>query len=166
MKNLLLYSLTLILLSTTLCSAREYHVSVKGDDNNDGSGLKPFKTIGAASLVAYPGDTITVHAGIYREWVNPVRGGESDMKRIVYRAAPGPRLPMPGSLEDRGSADSQASGSVHHGTRHGSPPGKDASACVSRRHQSRPVPQSDERPPRRGPSPTQCPHTRRHAPVH
>jgi len=44
-----------------------------------------------------PGDTITVHAGIYREWVNPVRGGESDLKRIVFRAAPGEKVEIKGS---------------------------------------------------------------------
>ena len=32
---------------------------------------------------------ITVHQGVYRERINPPRGGKSDEKRIVYRAAPG-----------------------------------------------------------------------------
>ena len=36
-----------------------------------------------------PGDTITVHAGVYRERVAPPRGGTSDAKRIVYQAASG-----------------------------------------------------------------------------
>jgi len=80
-----------------MISAREYHVSVKGADNNDGSSLRPFKTITAAIKFAFPGDTITVHAGIYREWVNPLRGGESDEKRIVFRAAPGERAEIKGS---------------------------------------------------------------------
>jgi hypothetical protein len=97
MKNLVIYSLTLLLITTALCSAREYHVSVKGVDTNNGSAPKPFKTIRAAVSVAFPGDTITVHAGIYREWVNPVRGGENDLKRIVYRAAPGEKAEIKGS---------------------------------------------------------------------
>lgn len=80
-----------------MCSAREYHVSVNGNDINDGSVLKPFKTITAAVKYAFPGDTITVHAGTYREWVNPVRGGENDLKRIVYRAAPGEKAEIKGS---------------------------------------------------------------------
>jgi len=86
-----------IILNITVLDAREFHVSVKGNDINDGSSLKPFKTIGAAVQNAYAGDTITVHAGIYREWVNPLRGGESDLKRIVYRAAPGEKAEIKGS---------------------------------------------------------------------
>jgi hypothetical protein len=80
-----------------MLSAHEYHVSVKGNDTNDGSALKPLKTISAAVQKAFPGDTITVHAGTYREWVNPLRGGESDSKRIVYRAAPGEKAEIKGS---------------------------------------------------------------------
>ncbi len=76
---------------------KEYHVSVKGSDSNPGSAVLPFKTISAAVKTAFPGDTITVHAGTYREWVNPLRGGESDTKRIVYRAAPGEKAEIKGS---------------------------------------------------------------------
>lgn len=86
-----------LIFNFTLLSAREYHVSVKGNDSNEGSSQKPFKTINRAVQSAFPGDTITVHAGIYREWVNPVRGGESDSKRIVYRAAPGEKAEIKGS---------------------------------------------------------------------
>ena len=46
---------------------------------------------------AYAGDTITVHSGTYREWINPLRGGESDSKRIVYRAAAGEKVEIKGS---------------------------------------------------------------------
>ena len=35
------------------------------------------------------GDTITVHEGIYRERINPHRGGASGQKRIAFRASPG-----------------------------------------------------------------------------
>jgi len=74
------------LLSSSLY-AKEYHVSVEGRDTNSGSSSKPFRTISAAAKVAKPGEAITVHAGTYRERVNPPRGGISDKKRIVYRAA-------------------------------------------------------------------------------
>jgi hypothetical protein len=77
--------------------AREYHVSVKGDDAGTGAESAPFRTIGRAALAAFPGDVITVHAGVYREWINPPRGGESDGRRIVYRAAPGERAEIKGS---------------------------------------------------------------------
>ena len=78
-------------------SAREYHVSVSGSDANEGSAARPFKTISAAALRAQPGDVITVHEGIYRECINPPRGGKSDRKRIVYQAAKGEKVEIKGS---------------------------------------------------------------------
>ncbi|NLP10369.1 right-handed parallel beta-helix repeat-containing protein [bacterium] len=89
--------LNLLLMLCTTLAAREYHVSVRGSDANEGSPARPLKTIQAAALRALPGDTITVHAGTYRERVNPVRGGESDHRRIVYRAAPGETVHLKGS---------------------------------------------------------------------
>ncbi len=78
-------------------NAKEYHVSVSGNAQNNGSVSKPFKTISKAVENAYAGDTITVHAGTYREWINPIRGGENDIKRIVYRAAYGKKVEIKGS---------------------------------------------------------------------
>jgi alpha-N-arabinofuranosidase len=78
-------------------SGTEFHVSVKGDDANDGSALSPLRTISAAAQLARPGDVITVHEGIYRERITPPRGGESPERRIVYRAAPGERAEIRGS---------------------------------------------------------------------
>ncbi len=78
-------------------AAREIHVSVKGDDGNNGSAEQPFRTIAAAAELARPGDVITVHAGIYREEVTPPRGGTSDEKRIVYQAAEGEQVEIRGS---------------------------------------------------------------------
>ena len=78
-------------------SAEEYHVSKKGSNSNNGSRQSPFLTIEQAIIFAFPGDTITVHTGTYREWVNPRRGGASDLKRIVYRAAPGETVEIKGS---------------------------------------------------------------------
>jgi len=75
----------------------EFHISPKGDDANPGSANKPFKTITAAAQAAQPGDIVTVHEGIYREWVKPPRGGESDAQRIVYQAAPGEKVEIRGS---------------------------------------------------------------------
>lgn len=78
-------------------AAREFHVSVKGDDANSGSASRPFRTISAAARIAQPGDIITVHEGTYRERVSPPRGGTSDRRRIVYQAAPGERVAIKGS---------------------------------------------------------------------
>jgi alpha-L-arabinofuranosidase len=75
----------------------EIHVSVHGNDHNNGSRSSPVRTISAAALRAQPGDTITVHEGVYREQVDPPRGGTSDNQRIVYRAAPGEKVVIKGS---------------------------------------------------------------------
>lgn len=77
--------------------AVELHVSIGGDDRNPGTRGSPLRTIQRAADMAQPGDTITVHAGLYRERVNPPRGGDSDARRIVYRAAPGERVEIRGS---------------------------------------------------------------------
>ena len=97
MPKLIVCFLILAIGINTLSFATEYHVAVNGNDANDGSAAKPFKTITATVSHAFPGDTITVHAGTYREWVNPVRGGENDSRRIVYRAAPGEIAEIKGS---------------------------------------------------------------------
>ena len=76
---------------------RTYHVSVKGNDKHPGTVKKPLRTISAASLLAMPGDTVMVYEGIYRERVNPPRGGISEDKRITYMAAPGQEVVITGS---------------------------------------------------------------------
>jgi alpha-N-arabinofuranosidase len=81
----------------TASADQEYHVSAQGNDGNDGSKSRMLKTISAAAVLARPGDVITVHEGVYRERVNPPRGGESDARRIVYQAAPGEKVAITGS---------------------------------------------------------------------
>ncbi len=88
---------TLLLLFSLPLSAKEHHVSVKGSDTNVGTQSAPLKTISAAAKVAQAGDVITVHEGTYRELINPPRGGESDAKRITYRAAEGEKVVIKGS---------------------------------------------------------------------
>ncbi len=92
-----LFVLLLTLTSHCMAFAIEYHVSPQGHDSNKGSFLAPFKTISKAASIAVAGDTITVHQGVYREMVVPPRGGNSDVKRITYRAAPGEKVEIKGS---------------------------------------------------------------------
>lgn len=92
----------LVLSLASLAGGAEYHVSVGGSDENDGSAARPFRTITKAAETAQPGDVITVHQGVYRESVAPPRGGTSDENRIVYRAAPGERVEIKGSEAVRG----------------------------------------------------------------
>lgn len=89
-------SLALLLCSYGI-SAKEYHVMPTGSDAAPGTPEAPFKTINHAAQVALPGDTVTVHNGVYREWVDPLNGGESDWKRILYRVADGEKAELKGS---------------------------------------------------------------------
>lgn len=77
--------------------ASEWHVAMNGQDANPGSKHEPFRTIQRAADLANPGDVITIHTGIYRERVNPPRGGVSDQQRIVYQAAKGEPVSIRGS---------------------------------------------------------------------
>jgi alpha-N-arabinofuranosidase len=82
---------------TISARATEFHVTTGGNDAHPGTQAAPFRTIQHAADRAQPGDVITVHHGIYRERITPPRGGESDSKRIVYRAAPGETVEIRGS---------------------------------------------------------------------
>ena len=75
----------------------ELHVATTGSDEADGSPDRPLRTINRAAALAVPGDTVVVHRGEYREWVQPQRGGLSDRRRITYTAAPGEHVVVKGS---------------------------------------------------------------------
>ena len=64
------------------------HVAKSGSDTATGTAQAPLLTIGAAAALAQPGDTVVVHEGVYREWVNPPRGGTAAAP-ITYQAALG-----------------------------------------------------------------------------
>ncbi len=89
----------LILFSTIAASlsAAEFHVATHGADTNPGTANAPWRTIQHAADLAQPGDVITVHEGVYRERVNPPRGGDSETRRIIYQAAPGAKIEIKGS---------------------------------------------------------------------
>jgi alpha-N-arabinofuranosidase len=91
------FLLGLVVLGNIDVFSREYHVSVNGSDVANGSLHQPFKTISKASKTARAGDTITVHAGTYREWVDPLFGGTNEFNRILYRAAIGEDVIIKGS---------------------------------------------------------------------
>jgi alpha-L-arabinofuranosidase len=101
MKIASITALILTALATTL-HATEFHVAITGKDANDGTQGAPFRTIQHAAELAQPGDTITVHAGTYRERITPPRGGESDAKRVVYQAAAGEKVIITGSEPIKG----------------------------------------------------------------
>jgi len=88
---------TVVLFVAGAAAAREIHVSKSGRDSDAGDRDNPYLIISRAARVAGPGDTVIVHAGTYREWVKPVRGGTSESKRITYRAARDEKVIVKGS---------------------------------------------------------------------
>lgn len=74
-----------------------YHVSTNGNDAWSGSESAPLGTINRAASLAQPGDTVLVHDGVYREWVDPQNGGTDENNRILYEAAPGEHPVIKGS---------------------------------------------------------------------
>ena len=93
----LLLAAFIVICSSGRTFAREIHISKEGNDSASGSNSHPYLTISRAASVAQAGDTVIVHAGTYREWVKPVRGGTSDSKRVTYRAAPDEKVIIKGS---------------------------------------------------------------------
>ena len=97
MNSVLTTGAIVFLMMSGIAGARTYHVSVSGNDANNGEQGAPLQTISAAADLAQSGDVITVYAGVYRERINPPRGGTSDEQRITYRAAPGEKVVIKGS---------------------------------------------------------------------
>ncbi|MBT9778471.1 hypothetical protein GPL15_18390 [Clostridium sp. MCC353] len=62
-----------------------YYVAYDAARGGDGTKEKPFKQISEAAQIAAAGDEVIVAPGIYREYVNPINGGEEG-KPIVYRS--------------------------------------------------------------------------------
>ncbi len=79
---------------------RTFHVAQQhpdADDANPGSEDRPWQTIQKAAETLQPGDTVVIHAGTYREMVQPFRGGTSLDRMITYHAAPGEQPVIQGS---------------------------------------------------------------------
>jgi hypothetical protein len=73
------------------------YVAKTGNDSNPGTQTQPFLTINKAAQMAYAGDTVIVNVGVYRETVQPLRGGTSDANRITYQVASGASVTIKGS---------------------------------------------------------------------
>ena len=87
------------LTAATVCFGAEYHVAQKHPqvaDDNPGSTERPWGTISRAAEVMQPGDTVIVHEGIYREYVQPKRSG-AEGAPITYRAAEGEEVIITGA---------------------------------------------------------------------
>jgi hypothetical protein len=76
------------------------HVAQKhprASDNNKGTSDRPLKTINAAARLVKPGEKVIVHAGVYRECIQPVRGGTAPDNMIAYEAVAGEKVIIKGS---------------------------------------------------------------------
>ena len=81
---------------------KAYHVAGRNpqaSDANPGTEEKPLKTIGRAAEIVEPGEKVVVHEGIYRECVNPRRGGNGPNSMIAYEAAAGEQVIVSGAVE-------------------------------------------------------------------
>jgi hypothetical protein len=66
-------------------------------DSNPGTLERPFLTINQAAQVLRPGERVVIGTGVYRERVDPARGGTGPDKMISYEAAPGANVIVKGS---------------------------------------------------------------------
>ena len=66
-------------------------------DSNPGTEEAPFLTIQAAAEVVKPAEKVLIKSGIYRELVQPRRGGTSPDGMISFEAAPGAEAVIRGS---------------------------------------------------------------------
>jgi len=71
--------------------------NTRAADSNPGTKELPFLTINKAAQVLQPGERVVVMAGVYREHVDPARGGTGPDKMISYEAAPGANVVVKGS---------------------------------------------------------------------
>jgi hypothetical protein len=69
-------------------SGKVFWVATNGDDANDGSTERPFRTIGQAVEAGTPGDVIYVRAGTYLESIVINKSGQEG-KPIILSCAPG-----------------------------------------------------------------------------
>ncbi len=77
-----------------------FHVAQENpnaSDSNPGTLERPYKTINAAAKILQPGEKVIVHEGIYRECIQPARGGTSPERMITYEAAKGEKVVVKGS---------------------------------------------------------------------
>lgn len=66
-------------------------------DENPGTTSRPWRTVSKAAAMLQAGQKAIIHEGIYREFVQPARGGDGCDKMIAYEAAPGEAVILRGS---------------------------------------------------------------------
>lgn len=69
----------------------------QASDDNPGTMERPLKTINEAAQLLQPGEKVIVHEGVYRECIQPAKGGTSPDKMISYEVAKGEMVIVKGS---------------------------------------------------------------------
>jgi len=80
--------------------AKTYHVNQRhprASDDNPGTEALPFRTINRAAQAVAPGERVWIHAGVYREMIEPRLSGEGPARMIAYEAVPGEEVIVKGS---------------------------------------------------------------------
>jgi len=80
--------------------ARTYYVDnrdPRAADTNPGTAELPFLTVNRAARALGPGERVIIREGVYRERVDPARGGTGPDKMISYEAAPEAKVVVKGS---------------------------------------------------------------------
>jgi hypothetical protein len=80
--------------------SKTYYVdgdSPRADDAGPGTRERPFRTIRKAADLLQPGERVVIAQGIYREVVQPPRGGTGPDRMISYEAADGANVIIRGS---------------------------------------------------------------------
>jgi len=95
-KRQMMSCLTILVLSGALLHGMEYHVAPTGDDKAPGTAAKPFRTIQRAASTMKLTDTCRVHAGTYRETVQPWKSGQEG-RPIRFLAEPGEKVVVSGA---------------------------------------------------------------------
>lgn len=79
---------------------KTYYVDTQAknaDDAGPGTSERPFKTINRAAQLLQPGERVVIATGVYREFIQPARGGAGPDAMISYEAAPGAKVVVKGS---------------------------------------------------------------------
>ena len=79
--------------------ALTYHVSQRLSQASDaapGTVERPWRSISKAAETVQPGDSVVIHAGVYREHVRPGRSGTAAAP-VSYEAAPGEEVVLTGA---------------------------------------------------------------------
>jgi hypothetical protein len=90
---------------------KTYHVdqqNPRASDENVGTEQLPFRTINRAAQVVRPGERVWIHAGVYREMVEPRLSGEGPDRMIAYEAVPGEQVIVKGSRVVEGRWESSS----------------------------------------------------------